>query len=504
MPRHDSRRDFLKTSAAAGAGFFALAGLTPGVSRAANEQLRIAGIGVGGKGQSDITQAANHGQVVAICDIDDNHLNAALGDLQKKGQKPKTYFDYRKLFDEMGKEIDAVVVSTPDHTHAPASLRAMKLGKHVYCQKPLTHTVAEARLMRETARKMKVCTQMGNQGTAENGLRRAVEIIRAGVLGQVTEVHVWTNRPIWPQGPDAILRVGAARGMALAALHGKTSELKLATPPKHVHWDEFLGTAPYRPYDPIYHPFSWRGWWDYGTGALGDMACHTANMAFMALKLGYPTSIVATEVQDLNDETGPTGARIVFQFPERDGMAPVKFTWHEGIDGSRRKYLPDAALFRGEKPTAGGGGRSGRGRGGDPADVFSGLRVNDSGSLLIGEKGTLYSPNDYGASYVFLGPNAKDIEEASKKVPESLPRNGKGDDGMKAEWVEAIRSGKPETAMSNFDYAAMLTETILLGNVAIRNGKGIKLEWDGPNMKVTNRPEAERFIRTEYRKGWEV
>ena len=234
------------------------------------------------------------------------------------------------------------------------------------------------------------------------------------------------------------------------------------------------------------------------------MACHTANMAFMALKLGYPTSIVATEVQDLNDETGPTGARIVFQFPERDGMAPVKFTWHEGIDGSRRKYLPDAALFRGEKPTAGGGGRSGRGRGGDPADVFSGLRVNDSGSLLIGEKGTLYSPNDYGASYVFLGTNAKDIEEASKKVPESLPRNGKGDDGMKAEWVEAIRSGKPETAMSNFDYAAMLTETILLGNVAIRSGKGVKLEWDGPNMKVTNRPEAERFIRTDYRKGWEV
>jgi predicted dehydrogenase len=479
MSNQTSRRDFLKASAAAGIGYFAVAGLAPSEARAANDKVQIAGIGVGGKGHSDITQAANHGQVVAICDIDENHLNAALDDLKKKGHTPKTYFDYRKMFQEMGKEIDAVTVSTPDHTHAPASLTAMKLGKHVYCQKPLTHTVAEARLMRETAKSMKVATQMGNQGTAENGLRRAVEIIRGGVLGSIKEVHVWTNRPIWPQGSDAIMRVGAAKAAALAALHGKQGELKLATAPKHVHWDEFLGTAPERPYDPIYHPFSWRGWWDYGTGALGDMACHTANMAFMALELGYPTSVVAEEVQDLNAETGPTGARVVFQFPARGTQAPVKFTWHEGIDGSRRKYLPNASLFQGEKPV-------------------------DSGSLLVGSKGTLYSPNDYGASYVFLGKDAKDLEAEAKKVPESLPRNGKGDDGMKEEWVRAIRSGKPETAMSNFEYAAMLTETILLGNVAIRSGKGVKLEWDGPNMKVTNRPEAEKLIKVEYRKGWEV
>ncbi len=483
MAERHSRRDFLQTTAAAGAGFFALAGLTPGVSRAANEQVRIAGIGVGGKGHSDITQAGEVGDVVAICDIDENHLAAALKDLQnpRRGTKhnPKTYTDYRKMLDEMGKSIDAVTVSTPDHTHAPASLRAMMQGKHVYCQKPLTHTVAEARRMRETAKKMNVCTQMGNQGTAENGLRRAVEIIRAGVIGPVKEVHVWTNRPIWPQGSDAILRVAGARAAALAALHGKSVEFKPTTPPKHVHWDEFLGTAPYRPYDPIYHPFSWRGWWDYGTGALGDMACHTANMAFMALKLGYPASIVAEEVQDLNEETGPTGARIAFQFPEREGLAPVKFYWYEGIDGSRKKYLPKSSLFHGRTPT-------------------------DSGSLLVGEKAILYSPNDYGASYEFLGSDAKDIAAAAEKVPQSLPRNGKGDLGMKQEWVEAIRSGKPEIAMSNFDYAAMLTETILLGNVAIRSGKGVKLEWDGPNLRVTNRPEAERFIKIEYRKGWEV
>jgi predicted dehydrogenase len=499
MPHRHSRRNFLKTTAA-GAGFFALAGLTPGISRAANEQLRIAGIGVSGKGFSDITQAGEFGDVVAICDIDENHLNGTLDLLRhpekektdlprKRTHDPKTYTDYRKMLEEMGKTIDAVTVSTPDHTHAPASLMAMRLGKHVYCQKPLTHTVSEARLMRETAQKMKVCTQMGNQGTAADGLRRAVEILRSGVIGPVKEVHVWTNRPIWPQGPDAILRVAGARAAALAALHGKSVEFKSPTAPKHVHWDEFLGTAPERPYDSIYHPFSWRGWWDYGTGALGDMACHTANMAFMALKLGYPTSIVAEKVHDLNPETGPTGARIVFQFPEREGLAPVKFTWYEGIDNNRLKYLPKSELFHGKTPTG-------------------------SGSLLVGEKGILYSPDDYGASYEFLGKDAKDIQAAANKVTESLPRRqnkpkGKEKDPgtdywMKAEWIEAIRNGKPEIALSNFDYAALLTETILLGNVAIRSGEGQKLEWDGPNMKVTNKPEAERFIRTEYRKGWEV
>ncbi len=479
MPQDHSRRDFLQTSAAVGAGFFALAGLTPGVSRAANEKVRIAGIGVGGKGSSDINQAANHGDVVAICDIDEGHLNGAAADLEKKGHKPQKFFDYRKMLDELGKSIDACTISTPDHTHAPAALRAMNMGKHVYVQKPLTHTVSEARLMRETAKKMKVATQMGNQGTAANGLRRAVEILRAGVIGPVKEVHVWTNRPIWPQGPDAILGVAGARAAALAALHGHSSEFKPSTPPKSVHWDEFIGTAPFRPYDPLYHPFKWRGWWDFGTGALGDMACHTANMAFMALKLGYPTSIVCDDVQNLSEETGPTGAKITFQFPEREGLAPVKFTWYEGIDGNRHKYLPKADLFHGKTPV-------------------------DSGSLLVGEKGILYSPDDYGAAYYFLGKDAQDIEAAAKKVPESLPRNNKGDDGQKAEWVEAIKNGKPETALSNFDYAAMLTETILLGNVAIRSGKGNKLEWDGPNMRVTNRPEAERFVKAEYRKGWEV
>jgi predicted dehydrogenase len=463
MAHRQTRRDFLKTTAA-GAGVFALAGLTPKVSRAASERIRIAGIGVGGKGHSDILQAGNHGDIVAICDIDENHLAAALKDLSEPKDtnapkhSPAKYSDYRKMLEEMGKSIDAVTVSTPDHTHAPAALMAMKMGKHVYCQKPLCHDVAEARALRETAKDKKLCTQMGNQGTASNGLRRAVEIIRAGVIGPVTEVHVWTNRPIWPQAPKVTKRP-----------EGKFDI------PKTVHWDLFLGTAPERPYAPGYHPFAWRGWWDFGTGALGDMACHTANMAFMALKLGYPKTIVA-EAGDVNKETCPSFARITFEFPAREGMPALKFYWYEGKKDDK-KVLP-------------------------PEELTKGLKLSDSGSLLVGEKAILFSPNDYGEQYTFEGKDAGDINAEAKKVPVTLPRNGKGDDGMKAEWVEAIRNGKPEIAMSNFDYAAMLTETILLGNVAIRTGK--KLEWDGPNMKVTNCPDAAQYIKRTYRKGWEL
>src|SRR5216683_5385780 len=215
-----NRRDFMKVGAAAGAGYW-LTATAVSAARAGdspNEKLRFAGIGVGGKGSGDISQAGHLGLCVALCDVDEDFLNAKA----KEFADAKKYFDYRKMLDEMGKDIDAVTVSTPDHHHAPASIRAMRMGKHVYCQKPLTHTVYEARLMRTTAKEMKVATQMGNQGTTENGLRRAVEIIQAGVLGQVKEVHVWTNRPIWPQGPEAILRVGAARQVAMAALFGKS------------------------------------------------------------------------------------------------------------------------------------------------------------------------------------------------------------------------------------------------------------------------------------------
>jgi predicted dehydrogenase len=449
-----NRRQFLRDTGLAGVGFWVAGGLSLAADKdSPNGRLNIACVGVGGKGGSDTDQAGEVGNVVALCDVDDRTLNGKA----RKFPQAKKYNDFRKMLSEMGGQIDAVTVSTPDHTHAPAAMMAIKMKKHVYCQKPLTHTVAEARALREAARANKVCTQMGNQGTAENGLREAVEVIRSGAIGPVREAHVWTNRPIWPQAPKI------------------TARPKREDPvPEYLHWDEWLGPAPFRPYvgNRTYHDFAWRGWWDFGTGALGDMACHTANMAFMALKLGYPTSVVA-ENGEINPETYPAWATITFQFPARGDMPPVKFVWYEGKKTpDSPQNLPPKELFKGEKPV-------------------------DSGSLLVGEKGTLYSPNDYGARYILL-PKKEFV--GYKKPERTLPRNGKGDLGMKQEWARAIKENKPEIALSNFDYAAMLTETILLGNVAMRAGK--KLEWDGPNLKFTNAPEANKLLKTEYRSGW--
>lgn len=290
MIRKPDRRSFVKQTSIAGAGFWLAGGIAGAQDKkSALEGLRFAGVGVGGKGGSDIDQAGALGEVVGICDIDDN----TLGKKGEKFTKAKKYNDFRKMLEEMGKDIDAVVIGTPDHTHAPAAAMAMRMGKHVYVQKPLTHTVKEARVLRELAVEKKVCTQMGNQGTAENGLREAVEIIRAGVIGQVKEVHVWTNRPIWPQAPKVTTRPTG------------THEC-----PKHVHWDEFIGPSQMRPYAPGYHPFAWRGWWDFGTGALGDMACHTANMAFMALKLGHPTSVLSNCEKPMSKPI-PVGQRLL-------------------------------------------------------------------------------------------------------------------------------------------------------------------------------------------------
>jgi predicted dehydrogenase len=466
MKRQTSRREFLQASAVAGVGFW-VGGSAAGEGKSANGKLNIAGIGVGGKGHSDIMQAANHGNVVAICDIDDNHLGKAYDDLVKKGQQPKKYNDFRKMFDEIAKDIDAVTVSTPDHTHAPASITAMKLKKHVYCQKPLTHDVAEARIMRELAAKMGVCTQMGNQGTAENALRRAAEIIPAGAIGPVREAHIWTNRPIWPQAPGVTKR-----------------PMEYPVPP-HVHWEEFIGTAPMRPYAKYdskdkhgaYHDFNWRGWWDFGTGALGDMGCHTANLPYMALKLGYPSTISA-ENGELNTETFPGWARVTYEFPARGDMPPVKVIWYEGKKDGRLVHPPEDLQAKVLK---------------------NGEKLPGSGSILVGDKGILYSPSDYGEKYKLLPEEAfKDY----KGPAESLPRNGRGDDGMKIEWIEAIRQNKPAIAMSNFAYSGMLAEFILLGNVAIRAGQ--KLEWDGPHMRFTNNSGANQYLKREYRKGWEV
>jgi predicted dehydrogenase len=461
MAKQLHRRQILQAGAAAGLGYF-FTGPSFSVVKAAgsNGKLNFAGIGVGGKGRSDIEQAGQFGDVVALCDIDESDKH--LGGAAKKWPKAKTYFDMRKLFDdaEMMKTIDAVTVSTPDHMHASAAVPLMRMGKHVYVQKPLTRTVFEARTMMETARKYKVCTQMGNQGTAENGLRRAVELIRDGLIGQVKEVHVWTNRPIWPQAPGIMKR------------------LPKQDAPETVHWDEFLGGSPERDYNKGYHPFAWRGFWAFGTGAIGDMACHTANMAFMALKLEHPTKVSA-EAGDVNDETCPSWAHVTMEFPKREKMDAVTLHWYEGKrDG--KKVLPPQDLI--------------------DKVLKSGAKLVDSGSILVGDKGVLYSPDDYGAKF-FVTPGAL-TEGKNLTKPETLPVNGGGDSGQKKEWVEAIKANKPTLALSNFDYSALLTEAFLLGNVAIRSGKPII--WDGPKFKVTDNEKAMQYIKTEYRKGWDL
>lgn len=494
MKQRTTRRDFLKQSAAAGVGFWVAGGIAS-ADIATDDKINIACIGVGGKGSSDTDQAGAVGNIVAICDVDKDFLE------QKAARFPraKKYTDFRQMLEEMDKKIDAVTVSTPDHTHAVASMMAMKMGKHVYCQKPLTHTVYEARQMRETAAKMGVCTQMGNQGTTEDALRRSVELIQSGVIGPVSEVHVWTNRPVWPQAPTIVARPKEEEPV-----------------PAYLAWDVWLGPAPFRPYHHgsgkskrgTYHDFNWRGWWDFGTGALGDMACHTANLPYMALKLGYPTSVVA-ENDALNPETYPGWARVTYQFPARGEMPPVKFVWYEGHkDG--KTVVPPGELLKGQKQTENGYSiyykdgnyhfQAPAAKGGQDEKRRRRQDVVSSGCFMIGTTGILFSPSDYGGEAFILREGA-DIEKI-KGEPQKLPRNGQGDQGMKIEWVKAIKEKQPKIALSNFDYAALLTETILLGNVAMRAGK--KIDWDGSGMRITNDSAANQLLHYEYRKGWKL
>jgi predicted dehydrogenase len=467
-----TRRQILQLGVAAPLGYL-FTGPASSVVKAdgANERLRVAGIGVGGKGSSDIEQAGALMEVVALCDIDEDRL----GKRAAAWPKARRFFDYRKLFDEVGKEIDAVTVSTPDHHHALPSLMAIRSGKHVYCQKPLAQTPAEARVMREAAAKAGVVTQMGNQGSAHSGLRRAVELVRGGIIGDVTEAYVWTNRPFkyWKQSPDVVSRPPEA------------------PVPKYVHWEEWLGAAPFRPYAvrddkngkrPAYHPHDWRGYWDFGTGALGDMACHTANMAFRALELAEPIAVSA-EAGPINPETYPAWAIITYFFPARGTKSPVALHWYEGArDGSR--VLPPAELL---------------------AKVLRpGELAADSGSLLVGTKGMLFSPNDYGAKFR-LTPE-KNFAGVKTDKPEKGPigvGDSEEDPHQKKEWVEAIRAGKPTMAASSFEFAGRLTETMLLGNIAVRFA-GQKLDWDPAAMKFRNSPAATALVSKSYRKGWEL
>jgi len=454
-----SRRQFLRASTIAAISTTAF----PYVGRVlgANDRIGVACIGVGGKGDSDTDDSARcGGTIVALCDVDENTLNGKA----KKYPQAKLYRDFRKMLTEMDKSIDAVTVSTPDHVHGVASAMAMRMGKHVYCQKPLVQTVYEVRLMRDLSKSKKVATQMGNQGSAGSGLRRAVEVIQAGVIGPVRELHVWSNRPIWPQGIDR-----------------PPGEDPV---PPHLDWDLWIGPAPMRPFKKeVYHPFAWRGWYDFGTGALGDMACHTVNMPFRALNLGFPTVVECEETSQMFKETYPKTSRIRFEFPARAGMVPLKFWWYDGNPGDKSVKLlrpsPDRtkeiAEMRGELP--------------------------GSGCLLIGDKGKLFSPDDYGSEFYVMVGDEKEYKagkdhDAVKAVPQTIPRSP----GHNEEWFRMMRDGTP--AYSNFDIAAYLTEIILLGCVAMRVGVGTRMDWNGPQMKSPNCPQAIQFVRRRNRQGW--
>ncbi|MFM7138253.1 MAG: Gfo/Idh/MocA family protein [Planctomycetota bacterium] len=449
-----TRRTFIATSSAVAAGYWVAPGLaddTPATS--ANEEIRFACIGIGGKGQSDSADAGRSGKVVAVVDVDSNQLRRA----ENSFPGAKTYTDFRTMFAEMAGEFDAVTVSTPDHAHVIAAAEALNLGKHCFCQKPLTRAIAEARLLGDLARGKGVATQMGNQGTAADSLRRAAAFIKSGGLGGVKEVHVWTNRPIWPQGG------------------GRPAE---APAPKNLDWDSWIGPAPMRPYGAGYHPFTWRGFWDFGTGALGDMACHTFNMPFMALNLRDPASVQAT-TSGHNKETYPKWSMIDFAFPALGERPAVKVMWYDG------GKLPEPSLFAGYPGDKDTDGRE------------KAFTAASSGVLVIGEKDTLYAPGDYGENGFTLKSGGTPAEVEFEKSP-----------GHFQEWIRAIKGGP--VARSNFpDYAVPLTETILLGNLAVwaadaPETAGKRVEWDPKRLVATNAPELTEIVRPKYREGWKA
>jgi hypothetical protein len=493
-----NRRDFIKTtSLAAGALAFGVPTLLRGQNL--NSKLNIACIGaMGGKGRSD-TDACAGENIVALCDVDSGSANYAAR--MEKYPDAKFYKDFRQMLDQMGSKIDAVTISTPDHLHAIVASAAMQMHKAVFCQKPLTQTIYEARYLRKMAKEKKIVTQMGNQGSAAAGLRRAVETIQDGLIGQVHQAHVWTNRPVWPQGMDR-----------------PSGEDPI---PDTFDWDKWIGPAPMRPFksrrdpddeDGIYHPFAWRGWQDFGTGALGDMACHTVNMPFRALNLGYPTEIEAMPFGQMNKESYPVGSKIRFQFPERKTSISVA---QPHLFHHHRKIEQDALTLwwydGGQPDPAARGGHDLSNK--PPIEVTADIialygEVPDSGCVMIGDNGSVFSPDDYGTSFfVKLKDDQKYIHHtkhpALAQFAERIPRNPHGKDNNRShaqEWLTAIKENKPELCYSRFEITSRLTEIMLLGCVSLRVGK--KIDWDGPKMVAKNCPEAAPFIKRENRSGW--
>ena len=415
---------------------------------APSDKLNIAGIGVGGMGGHNIKEMQTQ-NIVALCDVDWEHARKTF----ELFPTAKRYKDFRKMLEQQ-KDIDAVVVSTPDHTHVVAAMAAIQHGKHVYCEKPLTYSVFEARQLTAAARQAKVATQMGTQGHAMESARLLCEWIWDGAIGPVREVHAWTPHPVWPQGID------------------RPTE----TPPvpETLDWDLWLGPAPHRPYHPAYLPALWRGWWDFGTGGLGDMGCHIFDPIFWALKLGHPTSVEASHSifvrepmnwnKQRNTESFPQASIVHYRFPARGEMPPLKLTWYDG------GLMPET-----------------------PEELEEGRKMGDQfgGVLYIGDNGKILT-GSHGANGVRIIPESK--MNAYQKPAATLARSI----GHREEWIEACKGGQP--AGANFDYAGPLTEVVLLGNIALRTGK--KLLWDGENMKFTNVPEANQYLHRKYRSGW--
>ncbi|MHB8901652.1 MAG: Gfo/Idh/MocA family oxidoreductase [Thermoguttaceae bacterium] len=455
-----TRRAFLQTTS----GGILVASFIPRTAWGANDRVSVGCIGIGGKGASDVTGVAGAGgNIVALCDVDQNRRGKK-GSATEQFSGAKFYHDYREMLEKEGKRIDAVTVSTPDHTHAPASMMAMRMGKHVYCQKPMTHSIWEARQMTEMARTKGVATQMGNQAHAGEPIRRAVELIRAGMIGKVREVHAWTNRPIWPQG--------------------MTDKPAPEPVPETLDWDLWLGPAPEQPYSSEYAPFKWRGWWDFGTGALGDMGCHILDMPFWALDLKYPKTVEARQ-DDNTPVSGPTWSTITHTFGTGKYHDELKYVWYDGVVQDSRKAKKGS-----EPPKA---------KNTPPADVLAGAGMEPEvvvakfDLVMIGEKGKFFfkrSSTDWVTSPASLSEEYAD-------TPKTLPRVKDED----VEWIEACKGGP--AALGNFvDYSGLLTEFVLLGNLALRTGQ--KLEWDGEKMKSPNCPAADQYVRREYRKGWQL
>ncbi|MEE9169587.1 MAG: Gfo/Idh/MocA family oxidoreductase [bacterium] len=447
-----SRRRFLGGTAAAAAAFTIVPRhVLGGIGfTSPSDKLNIGCVGVWGKGRSDIISVSTE-NIVALCDVDDEQMGKFEESVSEEESgrelfaKAKKYRDFRKMLEI--ENLDALTISIPDHSHAAVAMMAIKMGKHAFVQKPLTHTIYEARKLAEAAREAKVVTQMGNQGHAGEGGRLINEWIWDGAIGAVREVHAWTNRPIWPQGI-------------------KRPSMVVSRPPT-LDWEVWLGPAPYRPYHYAYAPFNWRGWRDFGTGAIGDMGAHILDHPFWALKLGHPTSVEAT-CSEFNDETYPLTSKIQYHFPARDEMPPVELTWFDGENVPPR-----------------------------PPELEEGRRMGDRGGgvVFIGDKGMLMC-STYGMNpRIIPETKMREYERPAKTIPRSP--------GIHEEWVAACKGGPATT--SSFDYAGTLTEVMLLGIIAMRMAHlNTPLEWDGENMKITNIPEANEYIHKLYRYGWRL